>query len=213
MNILEVKSLLIPEVKIIKFKRFCDSRGYFTETMNIPEIKSNEKCDFLKEVDFLQVNEAHSKANTIRGLHFQWAPFMGKLVRCIDGELIDFALDIRVGSPSFGKMVAYELKSNPAMEYSEWIWVPPGFAHGTLLTVESKIEYFCTGTWSPETEFGISILSDDIDKSLCDPSCLNKLENTISSGDYNINERDLNYPSVTEWQNDSRSQNFLYGMM
>lgn len=210
MKILEINSLSIPEVKVIKFQRFTDERGYFTETLNIPQMRNIPELDFIREHNFLQINEAHSKANTIRGLHFQWAPFMGKLVRCIHGRLIDFVLDIRKGSPTFGKIVGADLKSNQNDDYNTWMWVPPGFAHGTLLTQESTIEYFCTATWSPQTEFGISPISDDIDWSICDEYCKNEFNKALDSN-ANINQRDKNYPNLKEWNDDDRANNFIYG--
>lgn len=210
MKILEIKNLEIPEVKVIKFQRFIDERGYFSETINIPQMKEIEALDFIRKYDFLQVNEAHSKANTLRGLHFQWSPFMGKLVRCIHGRLIDFALDIRKNSPTFGKIVGADLKTSQSDDFNQWMWIPPGFAHGTLLTDESTIEYFCTATWSPQTEFGISPLAQDIDWSLCDKLCKDEFDNALSAN-VNINQRDKNYPNLENWIDDERSSNFNYG--
>lgn len=210
MKIIEIRNLEIPEVKVIKFQRFIDERGYFTETLNIPQMHDFPELDFIRDHEFQQINEAHSKANTLRGLHFQWSPYMGKLVRCIRGRLIDFALDIRRNSPTFGKIVAADLKTTQSDDYNQWMWIPPGFAHGTLLTEESTIEYLCTATWSRETEFGISPLSDDIDWSLCDKECKVEFMRAISSN-ANINERDKNYPNLRNWLEDDRSANFVFG--
>lgn len=209
MKIINIQTLAIPNIKVISFQRFTDERGYFTETMNIEQLKLNDELSFLHKYDFLQFNEAHSKANTLRGLHFQWSPNMGKLVRCIEGRLIDFALDIRIGSPYFGKIVGFDLNSKKQNNHSEWIWIPPGFAHGTLLAEESTIEYLCTSTWSPNTEFGISPLANDIDWSFCDEES-KKIFFDITNSDFNINSRDLNYPNLREWINDERSKNFIY---
>jgi len=139
MKIVEIKELDIPEVKIIKFKRFVDNRGYFTEQFRKSDLLDSSDVDFLKGESFVQANESFSHKNTFRGLHFQWNPYMGKLVRPLSGSLIDFALDIRKGSPNLGKIIAYEIPNNKDDEYAEWIWVPPGFAHGILLTEDSHL--------------------------------------------------------------------------
>ncbi|MCX7991290.1 MAG: dTDP-4-dehydrorhamnose 3,5-epimerase family protein, partial [Proteobacteria bacterium] len=165
MKILEVLSLKIEDIKVIKFAKFKDDRGYFTEVFRQQDI---EGLDFLKGYKFYQANESYSKANVIRGLHFQWNPYMGKLVRTIRGRMIDLALDIRKNSPTFGKIIAYDMPAFTDREYSEWIWIPPGFAHGNIFTEETMIEYFCTGWWSPQTEAGINPFAEDIDWSLCD---------------------------------------------
>ena len=159
MKILEVKTLAIPDIKVIRFGRFNDHRGYFTETFRKSDF---QKLDFMKGVDFLQCNDAFSKAGTFRGLHFQWNPFMGKLVRVEMGKIIDFALDIRKGSPDTGKIIAYELTGRPEADNNEWIWLPPGFAHGILAVEESHVEYFCSGEYSPGCEAAISPLAKDM---------------------------------------------------
>ena len=81
----------------------------------------------MKGVNFVQFNESFSRPNVVRGLHFQWNPFMGKLVRTVQGRMVDLFLDIRKGSPSYGKAAAYDMPSTPDKDYAEWIWIPPGF--------------------------------------------------------------------------------------
>ena len=128
MKILDVKSLAIPAIKVIRFQRFVDQRGYFTEQYRRSDFQTNEHTGFLRDVDFVQANESFSRTGTIRGLHFQWNPHMGKLVRTLRGHLIDVALDIRKGSPTFGNIIAYDMPVNGDEDFNEWIWVPPGFA-------------------------------------------------------------------------------------
>ena len=93
MKILAVKSLVIPDVKVIKYARFCDQRGYFTEHFRRSDLQTHPALSFLQHMEFLQTNESYSRQGTIRGLHFQWNPLMGKLVRPLSGRLVDMALD------------------------------------------------------------------------------------------------------------------------
>ena len=113
MKILEAKSLAIPDVKVVRYGRFTDHRGYFTEHYRKSDFRSHPELGFLHDVEFEQCNESASRADTIRGLHFQWNPHMGKLVRPLSGRLIDMMLDIRLGSPTFGKIIAYDMPADP----------------------------------------------------------------------------------------------------
>ncbi|MFH1744585.1 MAG: dTDP-4-dehydrorhamnose 3,5-epimerase family protein [bacterium] len=212
MKIISVKTLAIPEIKVIKFARFNDERGYFTEIFRRNEFNNNPETDFLKNVDFTQCNESYSEKGVLRGLHFQWNPYMGKLVRLISGRMIDLALDIRKNSPTFGKIIAYDLPADKNSDYGEWIWLPPGFAHGLLLPEESTVEYFCSGEWSPECEACISPLSSDIDWSLCDPE-LKKIFYEIINKQILISDKDKNGLSLKDWKQDKRANNFIYGNM
>lgn len=208
MKITDVFSLKIEDVKVIRFARFKDHRGYFTEVFRLQDIES---LSFFKGYKFYQVNESYSKAGVIRGLHFQWNPYMGKLVRTIKGRMIDLALDIRLNSPTFGKIVAYDMPASIENDYSEWIWLPPGFAHGNIFTEETMIEYFCTGWWAPQTEAGISPFADDIDWSLCEPK-LKDIFDGFKIKEPLISEKDKNGLTLKEWLSDKRSENFVYGM-
>src|SRR5688572_25617116 len=120
MRILEVRSLAIPELVVVRFGRFHDDRGYFGETFRRSAAASDPDAAFLAALDFPQLNESYSRAGTIRGLHFQWNPFMGKLVRTVSGRMVDLALDIRLGSPTLGKIVAYDLPAPPDAPWTEW---------------------------------------------------------------------------------------------
>src|SRR3989344_3331701 len=207
MKILSVTELAIPEVKVISFQRFKDDRGYFTETYRKSDFETNPQTDFLQGIDFTQVNESFSKKGVVRGLHFQWNPYMAKMLRVVYGNVIDVALDIRPNSPTFGKITGYEFVTDKEQEESKWIWVPVGFAHGVYFLEDSLIEYFCTGQWAPETERGISPLADDIDWSIMDKEVKSKIEKVISGGAI-INEKDTEGMSLSKWMASDESSNF-----
>ncbi len=142
-------------------------------------------------------------------MHFQWNPYVGKLVRTIHGRLIDLILDIRKGSLTFGKMIAYDMPNRSDERHAEWIWVPPGFAHGTCCPENTLIEYLCTGEYNPSCETGISPLAPDIDWSLCDPILRGVVDFTVRSGAL-ITDKDRNGLSVAAWRHDPRSAEFVY---
>ena len=208
MKILNVKELAIPEIKVIKFQRFTDFRGYFTETFR--------RSDFFKEIfkkklapEFVQTNESWSRSGTFRGLHMQWNPYMGKLVRCIVGHLIDYVLDIRLNSPTFGKIIGYDMPADPTINFSEWIWVPPGFAHGTLLIEDSLIEYFCTGEYNQKHEAGISPLDNDLNWSLCNNDLTRQFKAAVWNNPY-LTDKDRQNPSLATWKKGSNAKEFTY---
>jgi dTDP-4-dehydrorhamnose 3,5-epimerase len=209
MKILEVKTLIIPEIKVVRYGRFMDQRGYFTETYRASDLHENPATDFLRDVRFLQQNESYSTAGVIRGMHFQWNPYMGKFVRTIRGRMVDLILDIRKGSPTLGKMIAYDIPDSAEADYGEFIWIPPGFAHGNFFTETTTIEYFCTGEYSPGCEAGISPLTPDIDWSLCATSLKAEFDNIGAEGPI-MSDKDRNGLSLTAWLDDSRSEQFVY---
>ena len=209
MKILDVKQLEIPEIRVIRFARFRDQRGYFTEHFRDSDFQTNPLTPFMQGVEFVQTNESFSKAGTVRGLHFQWNPYMGKLVRTLHGHMVDLVLDIRKGSPNFGKAIAYDMPSNSGEDYNEWIWVPPGFAHGNTFLEDTTIEYFCSGEYSPGYEAGISPLAEDIDWSSCDQD-LRETFYEIASRTPLMTEKDRKSLSVSAWKSDERSNNFIY---
>ncbi|MCJ7777336.1 MAG: dTDP-4-dehydrorhamnose 3,5-epimerase family protein [Sedimentisphaerales bacterium] len=211
MKLLEIKTLKIDAVKVIKFARFRDHRGYFTEHSRKSDLANHPELG-LANVEFVQANESCSKAGTVRGLHFQWNPCMGKLVRTLTGRMIDMVLDIRKGSPTFGKIILYDMPVSREADYSEWIWVPPGFAHGNFFPEDTMIEYFCSGEYSPGCEGCISPLAEDIDWSLCDRK-LKRLYDQLVPTTTLITEKDKNGLSVNAWHKDARSDNFVYGKL
>ncbi len=212
MKILRVKTLQIEAIRVINFARFCDHRGYFTEHYRKSDFENHTDITFMKNVEFVQCNESYSKKGTVRGLHFQWNPYMGKLVRTLQGRMIDMVLDIRKGSPTFGKIICYDMPAKPTADYSEWIWVPPGFAHGNFFTEKTMIEYFCSGEYSPGCEAGISPLAEDIDWTFCDPE-LKRLFDSIAPSTELITEKDKNGFTMAAWLENENSDNFTYGKL
>ena len=207
MKVLSVRKLAIEAIHVIRFARFCDHRGYFTEQYRKSDFDEHPDLACLHDTPFVQANESFSRAGTLRGLHFQWNPYMGKLVRTIQGRMIDLVLDIRKGSPTFGKIIGHDMPATAADDAAEWIWVPPGFAHGNFFTEDTTIEYFCSGQYSPGCEAGISPLAEDIDWSLCDPA-LRQLFQEFVAGDLKITDKDRDGFSLAAWVKDERSENF-----
>ncbi len=170
MKISSVTPLSIPDVLSIRFARFIDERGYFSETWRAGDFDAAPGLEGLRGVRFLQCNESFSKKGVARGFHFQWDPPQGKLVRVVRGRMIDMALDIRKGSPSAGKVIARDMSGRESSAEGEWLWLPPGFAHGVLFLEDTTIEYFCTAAWNPAAEASLSLLAEGLDWSLCDPA-------------------------------------------
>jgi dTDP-4-dehydrorhamnose 3,5-epimerase len=142
----QIEETTLPAVKRIVPRRFGDHRGFFAETWSRPRL-----AEAGIEIDFVQDNHSLSAApGTVRGLHFQAPPHaQHKLVRCGRGALVDVAVDIRRGSPGFGRWTAAELTA----ENGAQLLVPAGFAHGFLtLEPDTEIVYKCSDTYAPETE-------------------------------------------------------------
>jgi dTDP-4-dehydrorhamnose 3,5-epimerase len=141
MKIIETK---IPDVKLIEPKVFGDERGFFMETWN-------EKAFRAAGINatFVQDNHSRSVKNTLRGLHYQIKQPQGKLVRVTRGEVFDVAVDLRKNSPTFGQWVGEVLSE----ENHRMLWVPPGFAHGFLVTSETAdFQYKCSDFYAPQQE-------------------------------------------------------------
>lgn len=139
----------IPDVILITPRKFGDRRGYFMETFR-QSLFAEKAGDWT----FVQDNQSRSAdVGTVRGLHFQLPPkAQGKLVRCVAGALLDVAVDIRHGSPTYGQHVVAELSAENARQ----LWVPPGFAHGFVTRLpDSEIAYKVTDYYSPEHERGV----------------------------------------------------------
>jgi dTDP-4-dehydrorhamnose 3,5-epimerase len=127
-----------------------DERGYFSEIFRLKSF-----AQFAPDVEFLQDNQSLSaRVGTIRGLHFQTKPFaQGKLVRCLGGRIFDAAVDLRSGSPTFGRWISVVLSP----EDNNQLWVPPGFAHGfCTLEPNSVISYRVTSYYSPDHDKGVA---------------------------------------------------------
>jgi len=142
------KRLAISDVILIESKVLPDKRGLFMETYRFSDFAS-----FGIREHFLQENLSRSTKGVLRGLHYQKKPrAQGKWVRCTKGKIYDVAVDVRRGSPSYGKWVGVELFE----EMNSMIYVPPGFAHGfVVLSDLAEVLYRCTEEYSPEHERGI----------------------------------------------------------
>lgn len=145
---MKVVETLIPDVWIFEPLVLGDSRGYFLESF---------RQDFIQEkignVRFVQDNESFSQHGVLRGLHFQLPPYtQGKLVRVLQGEVLDVAVDIRVGSPTYGKHVAVKLSA----ENKRQLWIPRGFAHGfAVLSENALFSYKCDNYYTPSADGGV----------------------------------------------------------
>lgn len=179
---MEVITTKIPGLLILKPRVFEDARGYFYESFR------QEEFDKIvgERVEFVQDNQSKSSRNVLRGLHFQRPPHaQAKLVKCVRGSVIDIAVDIRKGSPTFGDYVAVELSESNNLQF----YIPHGFAHGFAVTSESAVfQYKCDNYYDHESEGGLSILDADLNLQLPFP-----IEQAIMS------DKDMHYPTLAEF--------------
>lgn len=137
----------IPDVILIEPRVFRDARGFFLESYHEPRFIAAGI-----DARFVQDNHSFSEHGTLRGLHMQRAFAQGKLVRCIAGEIFDVAVDVRSGSPTFGRWVGETLSS----ENFRQLWIPPGFLHAfCVVSATAEVEYKCTEVYHPEDELGV----------------------------------------------------------
>lgn len=147
---MEFERTEIPDVVICKPKVFGDHRGYFMESFRADRLES-----FLGyKVNFCQDNESSSAYGVLRGLHYQLPPYpQSKLVRVLEGTVIDVAVDMRKGSPTFGKSVAVELSAANKKQ----LFIPRGFAHGfVVLSETARFFYKCDNYYAPEVDSGVA---------------------------------------------------------
>lgn len=146
---MEIIKTDIDGVVILEPRIFKDERGYFYESFSQREFDEKVRC-----VTFVQDNQSKSSYGVVRGLHFQKPPYtQSKLVRCIKGAVLDVAVDVRKGSPTFGKYVAVELTE----ENHRQLFVPRGFAHGfAVLSDEAVFQYKCDNYYNKESEGSIA---------------------------------------------------------
>ncbi len=171
----------IPDVLIIEPKVHGDSRGYFVETFRADKLE-----EFLGyKINFCQDNESKSSRGVLRGLHYQLAPAaQTKLVRVIQGRVLDVAVDIRKGSPTFGKHVAVELTS----ENKKQLLVPRGFAHGfVVLEDDTVFAYKVDNYYSPENDRGISFSDEAL-----------KIDWMVPHAELNLSAKDKVQPKLAE---------------
>ena len=144
----QFKKLNIPDLVVVTPNIFRDDRGFFSEIFKSVEFEENGIKD-----RWIQVNHSQSKKNVLRGLHYQKNPAaQAKLIRVIAGKIFDVAIDMRKGSPSFGRWAGLELSSQSA----QLLYIPVGFAHGfCVLSEMAEVEYFASQLYSPQEERGV----------------------------------------------------------
>ena len=176
---MQVERLSIPDVMVLTPKRFGDARGFFVETWS-----RRVYADAGIDVDFVQDNHSLSRtAGVIRGLHFQTDPSpQGKLVRVVRGSILDVAVDVRHGSPSFGRFVSAELSA----ENGRQMWVPVGFAHGfCTLEPDTEVIYKVTGYYDAAADKGLAF--DDPDLAIPWP---------VAAAEATVSDKDRHHPRL-----------------
>jgi dTDP-4-dehydrorhamnose 3,5-epimerase len=145
---IKVTATALPEVKLIEPKVFGDARGFFLESFNAREFAEKIEAG----VEFVQDNHSRSARGVLRGLHYQIQHAQGKLVRVVEGEVFDVAVDVRKSSSNFGKWEGVTLSGDNHRQ----LWIPPGFAHGfVVLSETAQFLYKTTDYWFPEHERSI----------------------------------------------------------
>ena len=179
----EVIKTNIEGVVIIEPRIFKDDRGYFFESFSQREFEE-KVC----KTTFVQDNESKSSYGVLRGLHFQKPPFaQSKLVRVIKGAVLDVAVDIRKGSPTFGQYVSVELTGENHRQF----FIPRGFAHGfSVLSEEVIFQYKCDNFYSPQSEGAIAWNDPDLN-----------IDWRIPAEKVVLSEKDSKHPRLKDWQN------------
>lgn len=171
---MKVVKTAIDGVLILEPQVFKDSRGYFFESFSQREFDEKVVPILGHKVSFVQDNESMSSYGVMRGLHFQCPPFtQSKIVRCVKGVVLDVAVDIRKGSPTYGQHVAVELSEDNHRQF----FISKGFAHGFAVLSETAVfQYKCDEFYHPEADGGISIVDDSlgIDWHLTDKAILSE---------------------------------------
>lgn len=180
---MEVIKTNIEGVVIIEPRIFKDDRGYFFESFSQREFEE-KVC----KTTFVQDNESKSSYGVLRGLHFQKPPFaQSKLVRVIKGVVLDVAVDIRKGSPTFGQYVSVELTGENHRQF----FIPRGFAHGfSVLSEEVIFQYKCDNFYSPQSEGAIAWNDPDLN-----------IDWRIPAEKVVLSEKDSKHPRLKDWQN------------
>ena len=189
---MNVISTSLEGVVILEPRMFEDARGYFFESFSQREF--DEK---VRPIRFVQDNESRSTRGVMRGLHYQRMPHtQSKLVRCTQGCVVDVAVDIRHGSPTFGQHVAVELSA----ENHRQLFIPRGFAHGfAVLSDIAVFEYKCDNFYAPESDAGISLLDERLD-----------IDWRMPVADALLSEKDLHHPLFDEAPADFHIDDRLY---
>jgi dTDP-4-dehydrorhamnose 3,5-epimerase len=170
----------IADVYVLEPSVFEDERGYFLESFNLQKFEEN-----IGPIKFIQDNESKSSKGVLRGLHFQKPPFnQAKLVRCLEGRVLDVSVDIRKGSPTYGKHVAVELSG----ENKKQVFVPRGFAHGFVVLSESAVfAYKVDNRYAPEYDAGIRFDDEAL-----------QIDWRLPQEEVQLSEKDKNLPSFKD---------------
>ena len=180
--IMEIIKTEIEGPVILVPKVFTDDRGYFFESYSKRQFEEAVG----QTVDFVQDNESRSTKGVMRGLHFQLPPFtQAKLVRCVEGAVLDVAVDLRKGSPTYGRHVAVELTADNHFQF----FVPRGFAHGfAVLSDVAVFQYKCDNYYAPQADGGISILDSSLG-----------IDWRIDPAQAILSEKDLRHPYLKDF--------------
>ena len=194
---MEVLKTALDGVLILEPRVFNDPRGYFFESFSQREFDEKLAPILGHSIRFVQDNESMSSYGVMRGLHFQRPPFtQSKLVRCVRGAVLDVAVDIRKGSPTYGQHVAVELTEENHRQF----FIPRGFAHGFAVLSETAIfQYKCDEFYHPEADGGISILDESLG-----------IDWRIPADKAILSEKDLRYPRLAEFESPFEEGESLY---
>jgi dTDP-4-dehydrorhamnose 3,5-epimerase len=186
---IKIESRHLGEVVVLVADIFQDSRGFFTEVFRADHFKA-----LGLPTEFVQDNHSRSAKGVVRGLHFQWEPPMGKLMRVTSGEAFLVAVDIRKGSPTVGKWVGVHASQGNRRQ----VWAPAGFARGFCALAEgTEIQYKCTGIYNGKAESGIR---------WNDPAI--GIEWPLT--DVSVSDKDRTAQSLSDWLASPQSSNFSY---
>ena len=189
---MQIIKTAIEGVVIIEPRIFKDARGYFFESFSQKEFKEK-----VMPINFVQDNESMSSYGVMRGLHYQKMPYtQSKLVRCVKGAVLDVAVDIRKGSPTFGQHVAVELTE----ENHRQLFVPRGFAHGFAVLSETAVfQYKCDNFYAPQADAGIQLMDEELG-----------IDWRIPTAEALLSEKDLKHPCLRDAVLDFDINDVLY---
>jgi dTDP-4-dehydrorhamnose 3,5-epimerase len=189
----EVERTTIPEVLVVRPRRFGDERGWFAE---IAQVEQFAGLGLGLPTRFVQVNQSRSERGVVRGLHFQWDPPQGKLMRVVRGRAFMVAVDIRPGSPTLGRVVTVEGSDEEPLLF----WAPATFARGfCALSDVTEIEYFCTAGYDPSAESAIRW--NDPGLGIAWP---------VAPGEARLSSKDAAAGTLADWLARPESERFRY---